>query len=171
MVRVTVLIALVAPTTTFPKLTEVGDADVCAIPVAVSGRLCGEFEAFVVIVSELAGTAPTAVGVTVMEITQLAPAASELPQVFEAIAYSAGGVTAEIVRGEVWLLVSVTDLSALVVPTGTLPKAREVAESEVGATPAALNGTDTGLFDALLVIVRVPAGVAPGAVGVTLTRI
>jgi hypothetical protein len=91
-VSVTIFSELVAPTGTFPKFTDAGDTEVCAMPAPVRGNKAGLFEAFVTTLSDSAGTAPTAVGVSVSEITQVEPAATELPQVVEDKAYSAGGV-------------------------------------------------------------------------------
>ena len=91
-VSVTVFSELVVPTGTFPKFTEAGDTEVCAMPAPVRGNIAGLFDALVTTLSDSAGTAPTAVGVSVSEITQVDPAATELPQVVEDKAYSAGGV-------------------------------------------------------------------------------
>jgi len=75
--RDTVLTALVVLTGTSPKPTDEGDSAVGSEPVAFSGTRLGLFEALVSIVRFPAGTAPRAVGVRVMPIVQLAPAASE----------------------------------------------------------------------------------------------
>ena len=106
---VTMLSALVDPTATLPKFTDVGNTDVGAMPVPLSARVFGLFEAFVAMLSDSAGTAPTAVGVSVREILQLAPAARVAPQVVEATAYSAGGVIAIPLKVVDCQFLSVTD--------------------------------------------------------------
>jgi hypothetical protein len=65
----------------------------------------------------------------------------------------------------------VTDLIGLVVPTTTLPKASEVAETELDAVPVPVRAAVTGLFVALEVTVSDDAGTAPKAVGVNLRAI
>ena len=169
-VNVTVLSELTLPTTTFPKLMAVGDATDGTMPVALSATLCGELGALVVMVSELAGTAPAAVGLAVTEILQLAPDASVLPHVVDATAYSAGAVIETIVRLVASLLVSVNDLMGLVAPTVTFPKARDVVESVVAEIPFPDRLNDSGLFGALVATEIAPAA-DPVAVGENVTRI
>jgi hypothetical protein len=70
----------------------------------VSGNAFGLSEALVVIVSAPAETAPTAVGVNVTEMLQLADAASELPHVVADTKNSADGVIEAIVMDVDWLL-------------------------------------------------------------------
>ncbi len=101
---------------------------------------------------------------------QLAPAATELPQV----SVSAKSPLAEIlviVKVAEPVLVSVTVCAALVVPTVWLAKASEVAERlavVAGAVPVPVRVTDCGLSEALSVMLRVPVRV-PEAVGVKVT--
>jgi len=79
--RVTVLNALVVLTGTSPKLRAVADSAVGAEPVADSATVSGLLGALVVTVSEVAGTAPKAEGVTVSKMVQLDFALSVAPQV------------------------------------------------------------------------------------------
>jgi hypothetical protein len=72
--RVTVLIALVWPTTTLPKFTAVAESVTGAIPVPESVTVCGLFKALSVTVSVPAGAAPRVEGVKVRTTVQLAPA-------------------------------------------------------------------------------------------------
>ena len=79
LVSVTVLAPLVTPITTVPKLTEVGDS-FAVVPVPLIETFCG----LPLALSEMLRDAvrdPLAVGLKVMLTLQLAPAASELPQV------------------------------------------------------------------------------------------
>ena len=61
--------------------------------------------------------------------------------------------------------------ATLVVLTGTTPNPRDVFESTAGKTPVAVNDAVSGLFEALVVTVRLPAGPAPRTVGVKVTDI
>ena len=79
--RVAVLARLGCPITTLLKLIEVGDTAVGAMPVAVSGTVSGVLAALVATLSDAAGAAPRAVGVTSIETAQLAPAFRLAPQV------------------------------------------------------------------------------------------
>ena len=58
------------------------------------------------------------------------------------------------------------DPAALVVLTTTLPRSNAVDDSAVGVTPVPDSDAVSGLFEALVVTVSVPAGAAPWAVGV-----
>jgi len=62
--------------------------------------------------------------------------------------------------------VIVNSFVALVVPTTSLPKLIDVADSVVGATPQPNKLAVSGLFVALVLTVSDPAGSAPRAVGV-----
>jgi len=170
-VRVTFESGLVAPTTTLPKPIEAGVSVVATMPVPVRATVVGVAEALVEIDSELAGTAPAAVGVSVSEITQLEFPASDAPHVVDATAYSAGGVIELIVNGDAPRLFSETDLIGLVVPTTTLPKAIEVADTETVETPVPVKAAVSGLLVAVVVTVSEEAGTAPRAVGVNVIEI
>ncbi len=67
-------------TTTLPKARVVGDTVAGANPVPVSALVCGLLLAPSVTVS-VPGREPVAVGLNVMLIVQLAPAARDVPQV------------------------------------------------------------------------------------------
>lgn len=78
-VSVTVLAALVTPMATVPKLKLLGES-LTAVPVPLSDTCCGLPESLSVRLSA-ALRMSVAVGLKVTLIVQLAPAASELPQV------------------------------------------------------------------------------------------
>ena len=78
-VNVTVLAALVIPTVTEPKLTLVGDS-FAVVPIPLSGTFCG-LPAALSVMLKAAVRVPEAVGLNLMLIVQLAPAASVLTQV------------------------------------------------------------------------------------------
>ena len=86
-----------------------------AVPIPVSDKLCGLPEALSVTVTE-PDRVPTAVGVKVTLIVQLAPAASAVPHVF-VWAKLPVLVIAEIVSGALPVFESVALWTALVVPT------------------------------------------------------
>jgi hypothetical protein len=167
----TILSALVDPIATLPKFTEAGDTDVGAMPVPLSARVFGLFEAFEATLSDSAGTAPRAVGVSVREMMQLAPAARVVPQVVEETAYSAGAVIEMLPTVVDCQFLRVTDLIGLVAPTTTFPKLSEGAESVTGAAPVPVKFTVSGPFGALVLIDREFGAAAPTAVGVKTTEI
>jgi hypothetical protein len=75
------------------------------------------------------------------------------------------------VRVALPILVRVTVLKVLTIPTVWFPKLMLVGESfTTGATPTPVSGTDCGLSGALSVIVTAPVRV-PSAVGVKITVI
>ena len=101
---------------------------------------------------------------------QLAPAVNELVHVVDgSTAYGLPVPSPEIARGTDSLFLRVTVLIALVSSTATSPKFNDVGETVVGSTPFPLSATICGLLDALSLMVSVPAGWAPNAVGVRVT--
>ena len=78
-VSVTVFAALVTPIATVPKLKLAGES-FAAVPSPLSGTVCG-LPAALSVTLRAALREPLAVGLNVTLIVQLAPAASELPQV------------------------------------------------------------------------------------------
>jgi hypothetical protein len=84
------LATLVVPTGTLPKFSAGGAIAVGVAPVALNATERGLFDALADIVSVPAGTAPKAVGVTVIDMAQVTPEASELPHVLLEIAYTEG---------------------------------------------------------------------------------
>ncbi len=69
-------------------------------------------------------------------------------------------------------MVTVTVLSALVVPSGTMPNESDPGESvNAESVPVPLSGIVAGLFLALLAMTRSPPELAPGAVGIKSTPI
>jgi hypothetical protein len=75
-VRVTVLMALVWPTTTLPKFTAAAESVTGLIPVPLSAAVSGLPAALLLMDSNPAGSAPSAVGVSVIRMVQLELAAS-----------------------------------------------------------------------------------------------
>jgi len=171
---VTVVAAVVEPTASLPNATEVGVAVRvavgAAVPVPVRATVKVPLVALLDTVSE-PDALPVAVGVNVTDAVHEAPAASELPQVL----VSANGdpvVIEEIAAAAVPVLEIVTDCAALVDPTVSLPRDREVGEAVRVALPALVPVPDRPtvrvLLVALLATVRDPEA-APVAVGVKVT--
>jgi hypothetical protein len=116
--------------------------------------------------------APVAVGLNFTLMLQLAPAANELPQVCVCRKSPAlvPVIAMEVIdRANVPMLVRVTVLAALVVPTVTEPKLRLVTDN-LAVVPIPLRGTNWGLPLALSVTLR-EALRAPVAVGLKVTLI
>ena len=78
--------ALVVPSATVPKATIVAESVVGAIPVPVSTTVCEPLDGVVVMVRVPVSEVAEA-GVKVTPMTQLAPAASELPHVVGEVGY------------------------------------------------------------------------------------
>src|SRR5581483_2175306 len=93
-----------------------------AVPVPVRPIDCGLPVALSLMVT-VPVRAPVAAGAKVTLIVQLAPAATELPQVW-VCAKSPLAVMLVIVKIEVLVFFTVTDCAALVVPSGWLPNVR-----------------------------------------------
>ena len=170
---VTVCAVLVVPTVWLVKVSEEAErlttGAEAAAPVPVRLTDCGLPEALSVML-KVPVRIPEAVGVNVTLMVQLAPAATELPQV----SVSAKSPLAEIlviVKVAEPVLLSVTVCAALVVPTVWLAKVIEVAERlavVVGAVPVPVRLTVCGLPEALSVMLKVPVRI-PEAVGVNVT--
>jgi hypothetical protein len=88
----TTLSALDVFTTTLPKFTEAGDTSVGAMPVPVSAAVSAVLEPRIKTASEVGGTAPTTVGVSVTEMLHCEFDPSVVPQVVDASLYGAGTV-------------------------------------------------------------------------------
>lgn len=150
-------------------MTEVFSArsvpDEEAPPVPVSATDSGLFDALLVTVS-VPVAEPEAVGVNVTETVQLAPAARVLPQVL-VCANGPVVATAEMSAVAPPPLVTVVVCAALVEPTVVLPNVSSAGDADsdgvAGVVPVPVSETVSGLFDALLVTVRVPVWV-PDAV-------
>jgi hypothetical protein len=138
------LAALVWLSGTFPKAIEAADKAVGLTPVPLNATVCGLLVELLVMVSEPAGCAPKAVGLRVMPILQVAPALSE-PELGHgadaaaARAYGPPAVTDKelIEMAEEPVFLNPTEWTAPVVPTTTLPKFTNVAETVVWAMAAA----------------------------------
>ena len=87
---------------TLPKTADAGDNAVGVTPGPERDAVSGLFKVLVTTVSELAGTAPAVVGVSVIEIVQLAyPASTPGPwHVPPEMAYGAGTVIELMVTGD-----------------------------------------------------------------------
>lgn len=135
MVRVAEIGLLVVPTVWLPKLSVAGDRLAATTPLPLVLTVCGLLLALSVIVTAPVAD-PNVVGLNVTEIVHFLPANTVLPQV---LVSANGPVTAMlvIVSGAVPVLVRITFLTALLVPTTTLPKFRLVAESVTDCAVAA----------------------------------
>jgi hypothetical protein len=170
LVTVTVWLELALPRATTPKFNALADNVTGVPPVPLRLTFWGLFEALSVKVS-VPLAAPAAVGVNVTPTAQLAPAGTGVPQVLPEIAKGPLIPTLEIVRDVLWRLVSVTVTAALVLPTVTVPKLNELADSVTGELeplPVPLRLTVWGPPGAESVKVSVPVA-APVAVGVKVT--
>jgi hypothetical protein len=113
---------------------------------------------------------PVAAGVNLTEIAQWDFAARLAPQVF-VCAKSPGTAPVNvmlIVNAVERLLVSVTFLAVLVVPTVCAVNVKEVGETFACTMPVPVNVAVCGLFEAASVTLRVPVS-APTMLGVNLT--
>jgi hypothetical protein len=168
-VTVTVTGALVVPTERDPKLYVVGVALTARMPAPDNPTDCGLFAASSVNFS-VPVRVPRAVGTNAKPTTQFAPAPIVTPQVLLLIRKSPVATMLPKVSGTFFLLVSVTDLVALVPPTPIFPKLRVLADNVTGAIPEPVRFTVSGLLLALWETVSVP-GDAPTREGANATRI
>ena len=115
---------------------------------------------------------PSAVGVKVTEIVQLAPAANVVGDngQVEVFAKSPEAEIPKIVSGTAWLFFTVKLFAALVVPNTWLPKERLAPDRLTEAVPVPVNCAVCGVFGALSLTVSFPVR-APSAVGVKVTEI
>jgi len=115
---------------------------------------------------------PSAVGVKVTEIAQLAPAPKVLGDngQVEVCAKSPEVDTPQIVSGTVWVFFSVTLFPVLVVLITWLAKLRLAGDRLTGTVPVPIKLAVCGEFVALSLTVNVPVRV-PTAVGVKVTEI
>jgi hypothetical protein len=175
---VTVCALDVAPDTTFPKLSVVGERVAIGaggtVPVPLSVAVCGEpvaLSATETVALKLAADA----GVKVTEIVHVAAAASDVPQVFVS-AKSAGFVPPmvmpEMASAALPVFDSVSICPAEVTPVFTLPKlnvaGERVAVGAAAAVPVPCSVMLEGLPVALLATLIEPVA-APVAVGVNVT--
>jgi len=140
LVTVTDLAALVVLTLTEPKLSELAERVSGAVPVPLRLTVCGVLRASSLKVSVPAETA-MAVGEKVTPTEQEPLAARLAPQVPLATLKPAEAVMPEKFRATLSRLVRVTDLAALVLPTTTEPKPRELDEKVTGAEPVPVRAT------------------------------
>lgn len=117
---------------------------------------------------------PVAVGEKLTLIVHVPDGANELPQVVLSMPNTALLVPmlliVTVAPAAVLGLVNVVILSALVVPSGTMPNERDPGESvNTESVPVPLSGIIAGLFLALLWMTRLPPELAPGAVGIKST--
>jgi len=173
-VTVTVCDVLSQPTAKLPKSRLVGEIVTGDIPVPVpdSVTVCGLLLASVLIVN-VPGSAPDAVGAKATPIEQLAPGASVpgLGQVVpEATSVYPDDTASELIFSVTKLcsFIRPTTLVALVVFTATLPKLNAVVDSAVGTTPFPLNAAVSVELGELVVTVNV-LSCEPVAVGAKVT--
>ena len=129
LVRVTVFAGLVVPTATEPKSKLVGES-FAVVPIPLSVTFCG-LPVALSVTDSVPVRFPICVGLKVTLTVQLAPAASELPQVWVCAKSPAlvPVIAMEvIVNLVVPTLVRVTVFAGLVVPTATEPKFKLVGE-------------------------------------------
>jgi hypothetical protein len=170
-VRVTVLAALVVPTSWSEKLRLVG-LTVTMVPVPLSATVCGLPKALSLKV-KVAERAPATWGRNVTLTVQVDPAVSVVPQVFEGMAKSAALVPVIamllMLRVEVPVFLNVTVCAEDVVRVTVTGKVIEVTERDaMGPVPLPVSETDCGLPEALSVNRRLPLRV-PVAVGLKVT--
>jgi len=140
-------------------------------PVPESDTVCGLPAALSVMV-RVAVRDPAAIGEKIKVIVQLPPAAIPVPQVLvweKSPALTPVIVMLEIVSGPPPVFDGVM-LCDEVVPTAVPPKMTGVARFRIGTTPLPVSETDSGLSEALSVIVTDAVRV-PVAVGVNVTLI
>jgi hypothetical protein len=167
-VNVTVFAVLEVPTASFPNDNDAGVAVAWSTPFPASAVVCGLLFAPSVTV-KVPVREPVAPGVKVTFTVQLAPAFSDVPQLFVC---PKSPVTAigDKLRLVGKLFLSVTALAVLVMPTAWFPNERLAGETVACSTPVPVNETVCGLLLALSMTVRVP--VRPlVAVGVNVTLI
>ena len=143
-----------------------------ATPVPLNEIVCG-LEGSESLMDTEATRAPTAVGLNVMRMVQLAPAAKVAPHVVEPaklLEFVPVRIMLVMVRAAVPVLDSVTVCAALVVFTSWFPKASAVGVTPAtGTAPVPLSATFTvGFTGSLLLTVRFAAR-APVAVGLNVT--
>jgi hypothetical protein len=148
LVSVTVEGGLVVPTMRLTNVRLTGEIVTGGEPVPVRLTICGLVGALSVNAS-VPVSAPDAVGENVTPTLHAAPAATLVPQVLLAIAKSPVVAMVVNVRAVFSLLVRVTNLAALVLPSRTVPKGKVLAERVTGATPAPVRLTVCGLVGAL----------------------
>ena len=143
------------------------------VPVPVRPTVCGLPEALSVIVTE-AVRVPGAVGAKVTLRVQLAPVATEVPQVLtwlKSPVFAPVKATLLMLRAALPVFVSVTGCTPLVVPRVWLSKIRLVTvRLTAGPLPVPVRFKLCGLRAALSVIVNTALRV-PGAEGVNVTLI
>jgi hypothetical protein len=158
---------LVLPTDTVPKLRELAESVTGVLPVPERLTVCGLVNEASVNVS-VPEIEPVVVGENVTPTVHLAPAAMLVPQVLLATAKLALAAMLLNVSATFSLLVRVTLLAELVLPTATVPRLKLVAESVTGVLPVPDRLTVCGLLDAASVKVSVPVD-APISVGEKVT--
>ena len=162
---------MVVPTAWLPNASDEGVRVAGATPVPLNSVVCGELGALSLIVS-VPERDPRAVGVKVTEIAQVAPDPNVLGdngQVDVCAKLPVSEMPA-IVRGTVWLFLSVTVFAALVALITWVPKERLAFVKLTASAPVPVNCAVCGEFEALSFTVSVPER-EPVAVGVKVTEI
>jgi hypothetical protein len=125
--------ALVVPTATVPKFSEVGEREI-AVPTPLRATVCVAGLALSVKV-KLPVRVPIAIGVKVTLTVQLAPAATVLPQVFALIAKSPLMPVLLMLSVAVPVFVSFTTFAGLVVPNTLVPNVSFATERVTTGAP------------------------------------
>jgi len=125
-VTVNICVALVCPIAKEPNACEVGDTVIGAVPVPVNKIVCLPTPSVIVIIPV---NDPMLVGVKVIEMLQLLPAANELVQVVVSVKFALLGAMLMFPSAALPLFVSLTVAALLLALTGTEPKACDVADS------------------------------------------
>lgn len=134
--KVIVWMPLVEPWATEPKASDAGAIVTVSIPVPDRAMVCVAGEALSLITT-LPVRVPRAVGVKVMVIRQLLPAATEVPQVLVSAKLPVDTILVILSAVVVLTLWSVIAWPALVEPTATLPNEYEVEDKlTTGGTAA-----------------------------------
>ncbi len=168
LLRVTLCAALLVPRSCEEKLSDPGESvATAAVPVPLSVTAAGAGLLLLLSVSEPLRF-PMVVGVKTRLMVQLAPAATEVPQL---LLWLKSPLAAMLVteRGAVPLLLSVTDWAALLVLTACAAKASEAGENTAtGTVPVPVMEIEDEAGVPLLVTMSEPVRL-PVAVGAKLT--
>jgi hypothetical protein len=166
---------LVVPTGAEKLTIEAGVTVTGAFPEPVSVNVCGLNRASSATLS-VAVLVPVPVGAKVTNSEQCAVARTDAGTVGQELVTPKSLllvppiVTEEMFRGTFCSLVSVTVLTALVVPSYWVPNDSEVGESSTGGIPVPVRAAVSGVLGALVLTVSEVAGTAPRAVGDRVSR-
>ena len=153
------------PTATVPKLSDVVDSVTGAFPVPERSAVCGLVGPSSVNV-RVPVVVPAAVGEKVTPTVQLVPAATLPVHVSLDFAKPALAATPDTFSATLWRFFKVTVLTALVLPTATVPKLMLLGVSEMAAMPVPVSPT---VWVATLSVILTVPDTGPTAVGANVT--